>query len=202
MRIAALAVLVCLIGTGSAAAQTITALQADTMVTSDDRLAKLTYRAGSSTIEVQAERGVDVSALLVAAKIRPTDAPEVIAEKVDRVRERLYPDKEIALSASVPKTAKASQGVSLYRYYVYWNRSSGFYAYFNYMGAAVTFLGRVTGTWDYWECNACSSWRYTKRIGSGGGWTRVFYGGSYTRGFQYRPLVYGSRADIIMYFFY
>lgn len=206
MRNFILVVAVCLCCAGTTNAQTLGFERVESIgaeiMTSETNIPKLTFRAGTSTVEVQAGRGVDVRALMIAAKIRPNDDPQTIVDKVNAVRQRLYPDKEISLTASVPKTLTVERGVSLWKYYIYWNRRSGFQAYWTLMSAAVTFLGRVSGTWDYWECNRCSSWRYMKRIRSGGSWTRALYGGSYVRGFRYQPRTSGARADIIMYFFY
>ena len=173
----------------------------DAMTMSGTVLMKETYRAGTTTLELYAEPGVDTAALVKAAKIRSNDSPEVIADRVDAVRKRLYPDREMALSASVPRSPAVAP-VGLYRYYIYWNRRSGFYAWWNSMAAAVTFLGRVTGTWYAYDCNGCSSWKYRYTVNSGGSYTRALYGGYYRRGFYYKPRYSGSKADIIMYFFY
>ncbi len=97
MRIAAL-VAVCLLVAGTANSQTVSteAVEQDAIITSDSNTAKLTYKAGTSRIEVGAQRSVDIEALLVSARIRPNDDPQTIVEKVDAVRKRLYLDAEIA----------------------------------------------------------------------------------------------------------
>lgn len=202
MRIAAI-LTVCLLSYGTASAQEILdqSVQQDSFITSDSEVAKVTYKAGSSRIEVSAPRNVDVQSLLVAAEIRPNDDPQSIVDKVDVVRKRLYPNAEIALTASVPRSTPVAGGVLLYRYYILWNRRSGFWAYWNSMGAGVTFLGRVTGAWNYYECVGCSVWRFFSTVRSGGSLTRVNYGGYTRRGFNYVPGA-GAKADIIMYFFY
>ncbi len=72
--------------------------------------------------------------------------------------------------------------------------------YWNSMGAAVTFLGRVSGTWNYYECVGCANWKFYTTVRSGGSLTRFNYGAYTRRGFNYVPAG-GSKADIIMYFF-
>jgi hypothetical protein len=170
------------------------------IITSDSHVATVTYMAGTSRMEVAAGRDVNVQDLMTSAKIRPNDDPQTIVDKVDAVRKKFYPDAEISLIASVPRLPKATSEVRLYKYYVLWNRRGSFYAYWNSMGAAVTFLGRVSGAWNYYECVGCSTWRFYSTIRTGGSLTRFNYGAYTRRGFNYVPAA-GSKADVIMYFF-
>lgn len=199
MRIAAIAVSVCLLGAGIADAQSIEASESEAIVTSDAKLPSVTYRAGTSTIEIRAERGVNVHELLVAAKIRPNEDPQTIVEKVNAVRQRLYADREISIVASVPRQKGVTSGIRLWRYYLYWNRSGRIYFWWNPMLAGVTFMDDVRGTWNYYELFG-SSWKYKYQILTGGALTRALTG--YTAmGFDYQPQTFGARADIVMYFF-
>jgi hypothetical protein len=203
VRFAALVVSVCLLAFGTANAQTVEsqAVEESAIVTSDSHVATVTYKAGTSRIEVAAGRDVNVQDLMTSAKIRPNDDPQTIVDKVDAVRKRYYPEAEISLIASVPRSpGTATSAVRLYKYYVLWNRRGSFYAYWNVMGAAVTFLGRVSGAWNYYECIGCSTWRFYTTVRSGGSLTRANYGAYTRRGFNYVPAA-GSKADIIMYFF-
>ena len=203
MRIAPL-VAICLLVGASVNAQTVESEEAAReigIVTSDSEVATVTYKAGTSRIEVAAGRDVNVQDLIGSAKIRPNDDPQTIVDKVDAVRKRYYPEAEISLIASVPRSpGTATSAVRLYKYYVLWNRRGSFYAYWNVMGAAVTFLGRVSGAWNYYECIGCSTWRFYTTVRSGGSLTRANYGAYTRRGFNYVPAA-GSKADIIMYFF-
>lgn len=199
MRILALVASVCLFGAGTTHAQVSEPLKSEEIMTSETSLPSLTYRAGTSTIEMRAERGVNIHELLVAAKIRPNEDPQTIVDKVNAVRERMYPDREISIMASVPRTSRASAGIRLWRYYLYWNRRSRIYFWWSPMQAAVTFMDDVLGTWHYYELFG-SSWRYKYQIGMGGALTRALTG--YTAmGFDYRPRTSSARADIVMYFF-
>jgi hypothetical protein len=199
VRIAALAALVCLLGAGSASAQSIDVSESDGIRTSDAKLPSVTYRAGTSTIEIRAERGVDVHELLVGAKIRPNEDPQTIVDKVNVVRQRLYADREISIVASAPRQSRATDGARLWKYYVYWNRSGRIYFWWSRMLAAVTFMDDVRGTWNYYELFG-STWKYKYQILTGGSLTRALTG--YTNmGFDYQPRTYGARADIVMVFF-
>jgi hypothetical protein len=204
VRIATLVISLCLLGVGNINAQTFEFKNPSpgAIVMSDDALPKMTFRAGASTIDVRAERGVSVQDLMVAAKIRPTDDPQTIVDKVSTVRARLYPDREISLMVSVPRNSElVTSGVGLWRYYLLWNRTSRANAYWYPMLAAATFISDVRGTWRYYECNGCSKYRYAAQIGNGGSYTRALAGGYVYRGFDYQPATYGARADIVMYFF-
>lgn len=201
MRITTLAAMfVCLVGVAPARAQLFERSQSETIITSDAALPSVTYRAGTSTIEMRAERGVNIEDLLIAAKIRPTDDGQSIVDKVNKVRERLYPDREISIVVSVPRQSGARAGIRVWRYYLSWNRRSRLYYWWTTMQAAVTFMDDVLGTWNYYECFGCRSWAYRYRIGTGGALTRALTGYT-TMGFDYRPQTAGARADIVMWFF-
>ena len=132
MRIAPL-VAICLLVGASVNAQTVESEEAAReigIVTSDSEVATVTYKAGTSRIEVAAGRDVNVQDLIGSAKIRPNDDPQTIVDKVDAVRKRYYPEAEISLIASVPRSpGTATSAVRLYKYYVLWNRRGSFYAY-------------------------------------------------------------------------
>ena len=200
MRIPIIAAIsVCLLGVVNAQGPTSEAPLAGEIVTSDAKLSSMTYRAGTSKIELRAERGVNIQELLVAAKIRPNEDPQAIVEKVNVVRQRLYPEREISIVATAPRQRGTTSGIRLWKYYLYWNRSSRIYFWWNPMMAAVTFMDDVRGTWRYYELLG-SSWRYKYQILTGGALTRALTG--YTAmGFDYQPKTYGARADIVAYFF-
>jgi hypothetical protein len=201
VRIASLVISLCLFGVGTATAQSFE-FQAPAMVTADGGLPSMTFRAGTSTIEVGAQRDVNVQDLLVAAKIRPNDDPQTIIDKVNAVRTRLYPDREIALTLTLPKKSQTlSPAVYVWRYYYLWNRSSRAFAWASPIVAAAAFMSEVRGTWRYYDCNGCSRYAYRAQIGTGGGYTRALTGGYVYRGFDFQPRTYGARADIVMYFF-
>jgi hypothetical protein len=178
------------------------ALEGEVSVSGGNLVETATYRAGVNRIEIQAERGVDINALMVAAKVRPADDPDVVVSKINAARQRLYPKQEIALSTSIPKDSVTTTGIVLFRRYIYWNRSSSATVYWTSTGAAVAFVSDVTGAWNYYECNGCSKFVYRSTVRTGGALTNSLQGGYYTRGFSLVRATSFARADIILYFFY
>ena len=88
MRIAALAVAICLLVAGNARAQTTQPAdgQVEGLSLSDRSLVKETFRAGTTSLEVYAGPGVDVRALLKAAQVGKEETAQTIHDKVDSVQ--------------------------------------------------------------------------------------------------------------------
>lgn len=167
----------------------------------DRGLTKRSFRSGEMSISIYGSRSVDARVLISNITGDADSTPQAIYEKVNAVRQRLYPKEEIVLevgpaSATAPRTA----GTSLWRWYAFWNTRSGWTVWWTQMTVAVMFIDDVVGRYDlyYW---GGSSWIYRTTVRSGGAYTMTSYGSWATRGFVARRS--GSvRADIVMYFFY
>lgn len=171
-------------------------------------LAPSHYVAGGAALEVYAESGVDVPALLSGLDLVKAMSPQALADRINSQRKKLYPDQEIILSITPQEKAGASglEKASLVRAIYWWNNTncSDCYWYAQYTSTTATlFVDAIAyGSYDISDkVGTNGSWilRYTLDAGDAG--TRYMVGSKQLRGFRGDANGVTSRADVVMYFF-
>jgi hypothetical protein len=201
VRIAALAALVCLLGSVSASAQNFDEMApgppAEGLRLSDRSLVKESFRAGTTGLDVYAGPRVDLRALLKAANVGKDETPQSIHDKINAARQRLYPNEPMVLEVSPAKSVDTA--ASLVKAYTGWNYAGSWTAYWA-SEAATMFISDVLGAYNVYDCYPCGKWKLRGTVRTGGSFTRYNYGSYVYRGFS---LIRGSgsRADFAMYFF-
>jgi hypothetical protein len=195
-------VAVCLLVAGTARAQeSIEASnpQAQGLQLYDHSLAKESFRAGTTSLNVYAGSRVDVAELMKSARVSRNDTPETIHDKVDAVRRRLYPTDPLILEVSPAASRGASTGSTLVKGYYGWNYAGGWWAIWA-STTAVLFVDDIRGAYNVYDCYPCGGWKFRGTYRTGGVATRYNYGAYVYRGFSIARGA-GSQTDFVMYFF-
>ena len=180
-------------------------------VPSSRGLRETRFRAGDLRFEMLAGRRVDVMALV--KDVKAGDAAATIYEKVNEVRERLYPKDEIILAIGNGSEGSAGHEsiagiapVSLVKAYYWWNIYHGYNDYWwaRWRSTTAVMFTEVLGTYyiyDSYGSSTWGSWKKRKTVYAGGAYSRTTYGPYAYRGFRGVCKSDESMADIVLYFF-
>lgn len=134
------------------------------------------------------------------------ETAESIHAKIDLQRQKLYPDKEIILTITIPKPAGDGKMIvtSLVKAIYWWNNTNAanYYWYAQYTSTVATMFTTIKyGKYKVYDRVGSGAWVYRYFKSAGTSCTRYSWGPSNLRGFK--GVAYGvtSMADIVMYFF-
>jgi len=184
------------------------AVQHEALVMSRNDLVKSSFIVGRISYDLHAQADVNVFNLINDINLTKGETAESIHAKIDEQRQRLYPDKEIILTITIPEpvnTGMAPLTTSLVKAIYWWNNtnSANYYWYAQYKSRVATmFIDDVKyGQYLIYDKVGSGAWVYRYTVSAGQSATRYSYGSSTLRGFKGLANGVASQADVVMYFF-
>ncbi len=183
------------------------AVQDGELVLSRKDLFKRSFVLEKISYDLHAQADVNVFDLINNIQLTQGETAESIYAKIDAQRRKLYPDKEIILTITIPKPANAGTTIatSLVKAVYWWNNANPANNYWYWQATstvATMFISDVKyGKYKVYDRVGSGSWIYRALVGAGGTATRYSYGPLLLRGFKGTASGVASMADIVMYFF-
>ena len=177
------------------------------LVLSRNDLFKSSFVVGKISYDLRAQADVSVFDLIKDIYSTKGESAESIHAKIDAQRQKLYPNKEIILTITIPKPANGgtTPATSLVKAIYWWNNvnAANNYWWAQYTSTVATmFISDVWyGKYKIYDKVGTGSWIYKISVSKGGTATRYTYGPLQTRGFKGVASGVASRADVVMYFF-
>src|SRR5262245_31162453 len=171
-------------------------------------LVKSQLSAGRVGIEIFADPRVDVASLVADLDLSKPAAAQSISDRVNEKRTLLYPDEEIILSVTPPRSSRAAaaqEKAGLVKAIYWWNNTncSTCYWFAQYTSTVATlFIDDVQyGAYQISDKVGTGNWIFRYLTGTGGASTRYNVGSKVNRGFRGDANGVSSKADIVIYFF-
>jgi hypothetical protein len=179
-------------------------------VVSNPNLFKSSFSAGDVAVEIFADSRVDVQSLVAGVDFSGAASAQMISDRVNEKRMRLYPEEEIILSIAPPQNVRFAESASgdkasLVKAIYWWNNTncSTCYWYAQYTSTVATmFIDDVKyGAYNLYDQVGNGNWIFRYRTNAGDAATRYNTGSKVLRGFKGSAAGVSSKADVVMYFF-
>jgi hypothetical protein len=172
---------------------------------------KMETTTGNLKVEISSSEPIDISPLLQT--IGDNDSVEGAFQKIDRLRTKLYPKKELMVEVKNLNAARVNSGdgasafIDLDTKIAWFNKAhasgNGWIAKNIRSGAACCVVKVNKGTYRFSYENPDKSWSAGGSRNAPNVWAATTYGSDLYRGFKAVATASGtSRSDIYMYFYF